>query len=239
MPAPPGRHMPSRNRDPGRRPAPHHRPPTAPPASWRCRASATSKAARWLVLPPRRGRRVATRRSRTRAGVRAPTATSRRVRACRRRSGTRHGVRRRAAPDGATAWLPRPIDPMHVLRELDALVARRRPRRGRLPQTPVDAGRRDRACSRREPAGARAAPAAGATCWWSTTARSPRFLEMRLQRLGYRDLARSAASWRCWRSAPTLVFLDVELGGAGKLDGLAVCQHIAPAPPGRRPSPRW
>src|SRR5258706_10605829 len=25
------------------------------------------------------------------------------------------------APDGASAWLPRPIDPMHIVRELDTL----------------------------------------------------------------------------------------------------------------------
>ena len=33
------------------------------------------------------------------------------------------------APEGAIAWLPRPIDPMRVLRELDTMAARRRPAR--------------------------------------------------------------------------------------------------------------
>ena len=32
-----------------------------------------------------------------------------------------------AAPDGAAAWMMRPIDPLHVLRELDAMAALRHP----------------------------------------------------------------------------------------------------------------
>ena len=43
-----------------------------------------------------------------------------------------------APPDGAAAWMMRPIDPLHVLRELDAMVAARAPQR--VPPTLSNAG---------------------------------------------------------------------------------------------------
>lgn len=43
-------------------------------------------------------------------------------------------------PEGAIAWLARPIDPLRVLRELDAMAARRMPRAPRPPRHEAAAG---------------------------------------------------------------------------------------------------
>ncbi|HET7863224.1 MAG TPA: response regulator [Burkholderiaceae bacterium] len=126
------------------------------------------------------------------------------------------------APAGAVAWLARPIEPTHIVRELDLLLELR-------------------LASLDEPAD---------TDWVSSgpselmdTAGRPtkdvlvvddsrialKFLQMRLQGLGYRvHTARDAAQAmeRLAAQAFSLVFLDVGLGPEGSMDGLAVCQHI-------------
>lgn len=172
----------------------------------------------------------------------------------------------RAAPPGAIAWLPRPVDPLAIVRELDALAGRRLPPVHEIPATgsgpiaPVDLARLDGVASDASlladvPAGPRrgvvhasTTPLAG---WRGGAARevlvvddSPvarQFLQTRLQRLGYR--VQTAASGEDaldlldHRWFP-IVFLDVALGGPGSIDGLQVCRHVKAraAQPGGAPT---
>ena len=148
------------------------------------------------------------------------------------------------APDGALGWMMRPIDPLHVFRELDATVSLRLARRqGALPVLTRAPGAK--AAAQAEPDNAAAAPA---------TAEAPgparrvgdvsapmvallvddseialRFLERQLQALGLRiDTATSSqqALELMGQQAYDVVFLDVDLGPQSTLDGLALCQHI-------------
>ena len=146
------------------------------------------------------------------------------------------------APLGAMAWLARPIQPMHIVRELDAMVEQRHSSPGAL-------------------AAALAAPAVtggtalGPSSRWGTSSfgvldTAPastgpdvlvgedsgiarRFLQLRLQRLGYRvylandgDAVLSAVR----RQNFALIFLDVMLGPPGTLDGLKICQQLKHQP---------
>ena len=175
----------------------------------------------------------------------------------------------RSAPPGAMAWLPRPIDPMHIVRELDSLVELRHA----LPTPPagtlaagtaaiaaVDLSRLDgevdlllpeadvafQAAAMAEPPAREAAPA-----WRGGAARevlvvedsaiARKFLQLRLQRLGYRvqtsASGEDALDILQHRWFP-IVFLDVGLGPAGSVDGLRVCQRIKQraAQPGGAPT---
>ncbi|MDP1899556.1 MAG: response regulator [Rubrivivax sp.] len=129
------------------------------------------------------------------------------------------------APAGAVAWVARPIQPMRVLRELDAMVV---PPAG--PAAPAP-----------EPAPPDAPPPAPA----SPPPRLPRvllvddseialrFLETRLQRWGL-QIDRAASSGQALellrQHSYELAFLDLELGADSPLDGLALCQHIKRSP---------
>jgi two-component system, cell cycle response regulator len=153
------------------------------------------------------------------------------------------------APDGALAWMMRPIDPLQVFREFDATVALRRSQaqgvaqsaqRAALPALPPQA-----------PAAAVSAPARVATerlVGARGTARRAddvsaptaallvddseialRALERQLQGLGLRtDTA--ASSQRALELLALrrydVVFLDVDLGAHSELDGLGLCQQI-------------
>jgi two-component system, cell cycle response regulator len=157
------------------------------------------------------------------------------------------------APPGAAAWLPRPIDPMHIVRELDTLVELRlalpEPPSGLLPLLPLHAPagdpplagvdlllERDSAPAAAaepvpvpapEPSGRGGAGRAVLVVEDSPVARQ--FLKSRLQRLQYRvELATSgeqALDMLAQRSY-ALVFLDIVLGPPGSVDGLRVCQAI-------------
>jgi CheY-like chemotaxis protein len=164
----------------------------------------------------------------------------------------------RSAPPGAMAWLPRPIDPMHIVRELDSLVELRHALptpAGTLPGgtaaiAAMDLSRLDgqgvdlllpeagvdfQAAAMAEPPAREAALA-----WRGGAARevlvvedsaiARKFLQMRLQRLGYRvqtsASGEDALDILQHRWFP-IVFLDVVLGPAGNVvDGLRVCQRI-------------
>jgi two-component system, cell cycle response regulator len=130
------------------------------------------------------------------------------------------------APAGAMAWLPRPIDPMHIVRELDALVEQRVA--GGAPQ--ADA-----------PAAARRAvvhevhyqPATGGcgrdVLVVDDSAIARKFLQARLLRLGYRvHLACSGEQALDMVEAMpfSILFLDIGLGDADGLDGLQLCQLV-------------
>jgi CheY-like chemotaxis protein len=167
------------------------------------------------------------------------------------------------APKGAAAWMMRPIDPSHVLRELDTLVARQgvantgmvgpyslpvggargpvRPAQGEGPgRRATDSG-----------FGADALPAAGDGAAQGQQAPAVRealivddseialrLLELRLVGLGLRTrfATSSQQALKVLSKRPAdFVFLDINLGPESEIDGLALCRHIRhlPTPPGR------
>ncbi|WP_372525475.1 response regulator [Piscinibacter sp.] len=143
------------------------------------------------------------------------------------------------APQGAMAWLRRPIDPMHIVRELDSLVEQRNSAPGALSaalaepvvDVPVDVDAPD----------PMARAAASGLFTHDDLSSGPdvlvvedspiarRFLQLRLQNLGYRvHLARNGdeAVELLKRQQFALVFLDIALGPPGSLDGLTICQDL-------------
>ncbi|MCC9596865.1 MULTISPECIES: two-component system response regulator [unclassified Rubrivivax] len=117
----------------------------------------------------------------------------------------------RHAPEGAAAWMPRPLDALLLLRELDAIVALR---------------------------GAAAAadmPALPQALIVDDCEAATRHLAGRLQRLGLPSVAARTSGQaleRLARQRFEFVFVDVELGEASELDGLALCRRLR-----RQPSP--
>ena len=140
------------------------------------------------------------------------------------------------APEGAMAWLARPIDPMHIMRELDALVEQRHTVPGALdePEGALDldlllddlpfAADAPAILALNSPA-----PSGPDVLVVEDSAIARRFLQVRLQQLGYAVYlatdAQEAVAWLRSR-AFALVFLDVALGPAGGLDGLNLCQML-------------
>ena len=152
-------------------------------------------------------------------------------------------------PEDARAWMARPIDPLHVMRELDAMVAQRAtaqapaapppsvappvPAAAALaepppvlppmsPPLPPSASRR----ARRHPP---AAPRLRHALLVDDSAIATLFLQKCLQGFG---LHISTAA-NCSRATLLMsqqrfdfVFLDVELGDDSAMDGLALCQQI-------------
>lgn len=120
------------------------------------------------------------------------------------------------APAGAVAWMMRPIDPLHVMRELDAM---------RLPAVPGAAV---------EPAPASSTPSsppapAASALLVDDSPIALRFLASRLQPWGLAVETAGNSGKAIERLAQhnyDFVFLDVELGPDSELDGLALCQHI-------------
>jgi len=142
------------------------------------------------------------------------------------------------APEGAMAWLPRPIDPMHIMRELDSMVELRHTGPGALDEPAGSHGTDllldDLSFAATDAAGPVAAPGDVAPTGPDVlvvedSAVARRFLQVRLQRLGYAVYlasdAEEAVAWLQSR-AFALVFLDVALGPAGGLDGLNLCQML-------------
>jgi CheY-like chemotaxis protein len=143
-------------------------------------------------------------------------------------------------PHGGSAWTMRPIDPVHVLRELDtmallrgavsapALRALARPDAAARPARRADdaAGHRARAAPARQPG---RAPADASALLVDDSELALRHLEQRLQRCGLRTqraLNSSQALALLARRAFDFVFLDVELGEDSELDGLALCRYL-------------
>ena len=147
------------------------------------------------------------------------------------------------APQGANAWLRRPIDPVHIVRELDSLVELRHSSPGGLAADATDSGVDVLLGD------------TGPSSLWSSSdfggleahhgAPGPdvlvvedssiarRFLQVRLQRLGNRvhlAVSGEGALEAIERQRFALVFLDVMLGAPGRLDGLKLCQLIRKDP---------
>jgi two-component system cell cycle response regulator len=174
-----------------------------------------------------------------------------------------------SAPPGALAWLPRPIDPMHIVRELDSLVELRlappaasagaaaAPAIAEMDLSRLDDDVVDLLLPEADEAFQAAALAAApaqpeAIAWRGGAARevlvvedsaiARKFLQLRLQRLGYRVQTSASGEDALdllehhWFP---IVFADVVLGPPGRgIDGLRVCQSIKQraAQPGGRPT---
>lgn len=160
------------------------------------------------------------------------------------------------APEGAAAWLPRPIEPVHVLRALEELVELRlsapEPPSAMMDLDPLEAdtqrGGLDDLPQRNEaPARAPVAAAKPAAAPAMPAPTRPRggggrevllvedspiarqFLKQRLQHLGYRVVecaSGEAALEILSRRTFGMVFLDVVLGPPGSIDGLQLCQRL-------------
>ena len=139
-----------------------------------------------------------------------------------------------SAPQGAMAWLPRPIDPMHIVRELDSLVEQRQSSPGELRAALAPVGHGTGQASRSgmpSTFGAleESASDGPAVLVAEDSAIARRFLQVQLQELGYRvHLARDGdeAMALLRRERFALVFLDIVLGPPGSLDGLKICQQL-------------
>ena len=150
------------------------------------------------------------------------------------------------APEGALAWMMRPIDPLQVFREIDATASLRHsqalaaraetlpatapaPAPAHSPAPPAAAALAERSLARR--AGDLSAPTAALLVDDSEIAL--RYLERQLQALGLRTET-AATSQRALELLAQrrydVVFLDVDLGPHSGLDGLALCQHIKREP---------
>ena len=153
------------------------------------------------------------------------------------------------APDGALAWMMRPIDPLQVLREIDATVSLRLSRAQAAQSVATHAASPPAAspaieapdpqgavATARTTAGERGAPRRAGDLSAPTAALlvddsevALRFLERQLQDLGLRTET-ATTSQRALvlltQQPYDVVFLDVDLGPHSELDGLALCQHI-------------
>jgi CheY-like chemotaxis protein len=160
------------------------------------------------------------------------------------------------APTGAAAWLPRPIDPMHVLRELEGLVEMRLTApeppsammdldpmeidtlRGGLddlrrePRPEPEAGPPKAQAVAQPPAAPAPAPRGGGgreVLVVEDSAIARQFLKRRLTALGYRVLecnSGEAAMDMLSRRTFGMAFLDIALGPPGSIDGLQLCQRL-------------
>lgn len=152
------------------------------------------------------------------------------------------------SPTGANAWLPRPIDPVHVLRELEVLVELRLslpdPPSAMMPlgaaesaepapQAPAKpAAAAPRVERRRRPRPPKPAwPGGGGreVLLVEDSAIARQFLKRRLYHLGYKvhecasgEAALEVLSKRTFGMA----FLDIGLGPPGSIDGLQLCQRL-------------
>lgn len=149
------------------------------------------------------------------------------------------------APEGALAWMMRPIDPRQVFREIDAALAQRKSRApaapeavnlGAAPMPPVA----ETAPGEKPAAGAWGARRAGdvsapiAALLVDDSEIALRLLERQLQAMGLRTET-AADSQRALellaQQAYDVVFLDVDLGPHSEVDGLTLCQRIKRQPP--------
>lgn len=156
------------------------------------------------------------------------------------------------APPGASAWMPRPIDPVHLMRELDALVAQRavtvpavlspmpppvlaQVLSPELPPVlhPAPAAAASPSAAAAAPAASRprrAGGAAGAVALLVDDSEiALHFLARKLQRWGLSCLLASDSTYALQLLAARpfdFVFIDVELGPGSALDGLTLCQQI-------------
>ena len=150
------------------------------------------------------------------------------------------------APEGALGWMMRPIDPLHVLRELDAAVLTRQAGVG---QTTPARGVQGAAMSEAEalpmrrasdlpPPPREVAPPVLIVDDDDAAARS---LERQLSALGLAAVRVSNSDKALdlmTRLNFRFVFADLQLGADGELDGLHLCQRIKREAQGDQPVPK-
>jgi CheY-like chemotaxis protein len=143
------------------------------------------------------------------------------------------------APQGAMAWLPRPIDPVHIVRELDSLVDQRHSSPGELRAAIADVS------SDRDAADASGFEVEASASSFGTfdaaeatgpdvlvaedSAIARRFMQVKLQQLGYRvhlAVDGEEAMALLERERFALAFIDIVLGPPSGIDGLRICQHL-------------
>ena len=145
------------------------------------------------------------------------------------------------APPGAMAWLPRPIDPMHILRELDSLAEQRQSSPGELRSALAEVeASHETIPSHFASSFGDLAHAGPDVLVAEDSAIARRFLQVKLQQLGYRvHLAGSGeeAITMLRQERFDIAFLDIVLGPPGSLDGLKICQQLKhdPAFAGKAP----
>ena len=144
------------------------------------------------------------------------------------------------APEGALAWMMRPIDPLQVFRELDAAVSLRgkrapepliRPRSAPPGRPSVESAQKVVPASPEPPPSRRADDNTEplSTLLVDGNESGLRALESQLKGMGLRTEAAPNSQRALELLAQTtfdLVFLEVELGPQSELDGLALCQLI-------------
>jgi CheY-like chemotaxis protein len=140
------------------------------------------------------------------------------------------------APDGALAWMMRPIDPLQVFREFDATVALRRSQAqaAAMPEPSAQAPAPTQVAPPRvsSPGSTRRAGDVSAPTEALLVDNSEvalRFLERQLQALGLRTETAADSQHALELLGQRdfdVVFLDVDLGPHSDLDGLALCQQI-------------
>lgn len=133
------------------------------------------------------------------------------------------------APPRAMAWLPRPIDPMHILRELDSLAEQRHSSPGELRSALADVSWNEPVPSRFGSSFGDLDQSGPDVLVAEDSAVARRFLQVKLQQLGYRvHLAGSGdeAITMLQQEHFDIAFLDVVLGPPGSVDGLGVCQQV-------------
>ena len=139
----------------------------------------------------------------------------------------------RRPPLDAGVWVPRPLDPLLVMRALDALALRvvgGEP--GRAPATPLEP---------RMQMPPSAPPAAAAPAAAAPPTAPPRALLVDASKTALAELTSHLQTWglvvdgvvnsslaieRLAQRSYDFVFLDLELGADSDLDGLALCQHV-------------
>jgi CheY-like chemotaxis protein len=151
------------------------------------------------------------------------------------------------APAGASAWLPRPIVPAHVLRELEVLVELRLslpdPPSEMMPLGPIEdteplapppavAATAPRVERRRRPRPPKPVWRGGGgreVLLVEDSAIARQFLKRRLYHLGYKvhDCASGEAALEILSKRTFgMAFLDIGLGPPGSIDGLQLCQRL-------------
>lgn len=137
----------------------------------------------------------------------------------------------RAPPPGAAAWMARPIDALHVVREFDALVAQARGTSAGvapLPTLPATLLAAPVPWPPLAPAAAPGGPLLTALVVDDSEI-ARHVLRGRLERWGLQvECAASSGQAITWlfRRRFDFLFLDVELGSHSQLDGLGLCQLI-------------
>jgi two-component system cell cycle response regulator len=163
------------------------------------------------------------------------------------------------APAGAGGWMMRPIDPSHVLHELDVLLSRQGAAGSAVAgpySLPVGGARGPLRLTAGEGPGRRATDSEFGSDEISPLQRQRartetreallvddseialRLLELKLQRTGLRTRCASNSQQTALALAQRpadFIFLDVDLGPESELDGVALCQEIRrmPANPSR------